>query len=59
MGKKIHKPETLFQKYILYIYFNNIIVINFTSAGAPLLVLGPFNIPIYEFWLVYFGIENA
>ena len=35
MGKKIHKPETLFQKYILYIYFNNIIVINFTSAGAP------------------------
>ena len=35
MGKKRHKPETLYQKYILYIYFNNIIVINFTSAGAP------------------------
>jgi hypothetical protein len=35
MGKKIHKPETLFQKYILYIYFNNIIVINVPSAGAP------------------------
>jgi len=27
--------------------------------AAPLLVLGPFNIPIYEVWLVYFGIENA
>ena len=59
MGKKRHKPETLYQKYILYIYFNNINVINFISTGAPLLVLGPFNIPIYEVWLVYFGIENA
>jgi len=59
MRKKRHKPETLFQKYILYIYFNDINVIYFISTGAPLLVLGPFNIPIYEVWLVYFGIENA
>ena len=59
MGKKIHNSETLCQKYILYSYFNYINVIYFISTGAPLLVLGPFNIPIYEGWLVYFGIENA
>ena len=59
MGKKRHNSETLRQKYILYSYFNYINVIYFISTGAPLLVLGPFNIPIYEGWLVYFGIENA